>query len=124
MVMFIEDKSKSDKQYRDVFGDPLPESHPKILDSFRHFRLIINEDFKKECGNEIPIIPLTRNCQSKDLKTYANEKSAIKNGEFLTYKRFDSRGYSQYIFSTEDNVEIVLGEAFINRKFLFPVNKR
>lgn len=108
---------------RNLYGDPLPEVHPKLLDTFVHFRVMIREDLRAEYGTEIPIIPLTRDLKNKSLKQYANDKYAIKNGDLISYKRFDSRGYSQYIFITEDGVEVVVPEGFIKSKFLFPINK-
>lgn len=105
------------------YSDPMPEDHPKILNLFSFFRVMIREDLREEYGLELPVISLTRDIKSKSLKEYANNKLAIKNGEFIKFERYDSRGFTQYIFSTEDGVEIVLPEGFINKKFLFPINK-
>lgn len=109
--------------YNSIHYDPMPEDHPKILNSYSYFRVMIREDLKEDFGTELPVISLTRDLKSNSLKEYANNKLAIKNGEFIKFERYDSRGFAQYIFSTEDGVEIVLPEGFISKKFLFPINK-
>ncbi len=100
---------------------------PKLLTKFNYFRVMISEEGKKELGmedcDELPVIPITMGIKSKALKAYADNKYCIKNGEFLTFSRFDSRMYPKYIFLTEDKVEVVLAEGFIKKKYLFPLYK-
>ena len=109
-------------------SDPIDyETCPKLLKTFSYFRVLISEEAKKELGDsscdELPVIPMTMDIKSKALKSYADEKFSIKNGEFLTFSRYDTRGYPKYIFKTEDGVEVVLAEGFIKKKFLFPIHR-
>lgn len=107
--------------YNSSYYEPLPEECPKLLKQFSYFRVLISDEYKEAMDSELPVIPMTRDIKSKALKEYADNKVAIKNGELISFVRFDSRGYNQYIFATEDGLEIVLAEAFIKKKFLFPI---
>jgi len=107
--------------YYALSGDPFPEGHPKILNQFSAFRVHVREELREELGEELPIIPMTRNITSKSFREYANNKMVIKTGELIRFRRYEAR-MNQYIFATDDNVEIVVAEAFINKKFLFPIN--
>jgi len=102
-------------------GDVMPEKHPKMLDKYHTFRIIMPDDFKTEFGKELPVIPILRDIKSKSLKIYANEKTTIKVGELVEFIRYESR-LDEYIFWTDERIEISISETFINRNFLFPIN--
>ena len=107
---------------QNAFGDPLPEKRPKILNTYKYFRVFVHEKYAQEMKEGLPIIPLVRDMIGSSNKKEALKKEYVAIGEMITYLRYEAR-FDQYIFVTQDSVEFILPEGLINSKFLFPINK-